>query len=677
MHAYKFAVATRRGRLPHRRRERRRAAGAYLVGKAVATSSYRGAICIYVMVTAAFWGVLMLIVGGSPAAAEQTQILWRKNHSSQVKSVATGMLPAAGPSAPPRPILITGSQFTSDEDIEAIHARTGDLFWSSTALAQWTYAVALQPVVAAAAAAEQKKGGGTTDFNGNSTTTAASRRGVAGFGCPFACPSCPYAPCELGFWADGASASSAPTWKMKIDNSTQSHGPPFVSFSGDGRSLIIKYHGTEAFNGEALEYLAVVSVQSPTGVMQTMLLDWGYGHSVKVIHPPASSLVVAKPQPTQALITRENATDPTQCQHYAMMYDAPGSPIVITDKPLIDCNGTGTCNILAASANLSYILVNVVGGISTLCPAEPTNPWRWGFALLRGTHSPGDSSDHKFPFTGYSTVWHQCSKIGGLRKLTSAHIVEGNNHVADEQRVVATFAHMQAPPSSGAVGVEACAYSTSDSGTLLWCTHVSPITPPAMLSATPSAVGAAGHITLGIPAFGIMFFDGAAETAPTLQIIYDQGSKNDCCVPTALEVVTAIDQRGSTPMDNTTVTTEVTVVASIPRGTVDGIWCKCYGSQLVGVGVQLGPTPAPPAPSPPAPPPPSPSPRLWRCENSQCVAAKTGVTKAECTELCEVYSCQNNQCVVARAGGGTKAECEKMCGPQPSPRTPSPNNTVT
>ena len=77
-------------------------------------------------------------------------VLWQQIHQSVVRSVATGVLPAT-PSRAALPVVLIGSQRsggTGDEDVEAIHARSGSVFWSSSALKQWSYSVALQPEVA-------------------------------------------------------------------------------------------------------------------------------------------------------------------------------------------------------------------------------------------------------------------------------------------------------------------------------------------------------------------------------------------------------------------------------------------------------------------------------------------------------------------------------------------------
>ena len=132
--------------------------------------------------------------------------------------MTTGVLPATA-SRPALPVMLVGSQRSGgvgDQDVEAIHAGNGSLLWSSTALNQWTYSVALQPVVPG--------------------TGGELRRGAAGFGGPFsghAAGAPPPPPLELGFWADAGSSASAPDWTMVIPNSTQNSGigPPKAVFS--------------------------------------------------------------------------------------------------------------------------------------------------------------------------------------------------------------------------------------------------------------------------------------------------------------------------------------------------------------------------------------------------------------------------------------------------------------
>ena len=60
---------------------------------------------------------------------------WKVNHTSQVKSIAV---------IPDSWTVVTGSQFIDDPSVSSLSAETGQLFWSSEALAQWTYGVAVQ-----------------------------------------------------------------------------------------------------------------------------------------------------------------------------------------------------------------------------------------------------------------------------------------------------------------------------------------------------------------------------------------------------------------------------------------------------------------------------------------------------------------------------------------------------
>ena len=73
----------------------------------------------------------LLAVPARPGSGAQ-QPLWSQNHSSQVKDMAS-RLTAGGD-----PLVATGSEFTSDEDVSALDARTGEAFFSSTALSEWT-----------------------------------------------------------------------------------------------------------------------------------------------------------------------------------------------------------------------------------------------------------------------------------------------------------------------------------------------------------------------------------------------------------------------------------------------------------------------------------------------------------------------------------------------------------
>ena len=105
--------------------------------------------------------------------------LWLTNHTSQVKSMQTrGSL------------VITGSEFDSDQSVSSLNAQTGKVLWTSTALAQWTYGVAVSSEDAAPPC-------------------------IAAFGCAFDTERTPVPPCELGLWrntSDGASLA----WKMPI-----------------------------------------------------------------------------------------------------------------------------------------------------------------------------------------------------------------------------------------------------------------------------------------------------------------------------------------------------------------------------------------------------------------------------------------------------------------------------
>ena len=137
-----------------------------------------------------------------PAAATGT--LWTQNHTSQVKSFASRMVHASSGGAA-LPLVATGSEYTSDQDVSALHARTGELFWSSTEMGEWTYGVALQPLLPADA----------------SRPTV----GLVAFGCPFFASGIP-PPCVLGFWEDATKGNL--TWKAPLEGATlgAAHGPP-------------------------------------------------------------------------------------------------------------------------------------------------------------------------------------------------------------------------------------------------------------------------------------------------------------------------------------------------------------------------------------------------------------------------------------------------------------------
>ena len=84
----------------------------------------------------ACWLLALLAAPACPCSGAQ-QPLWSQNHSSQVKDLASRVVGSG------EPLVATGSEYTSDEDVSALHARTGEAFFSSTALTEWTCAPAL------------------------------------------------------------------------------------------------------------------------------------------------------------------------------------------------------------------------------------------------------------------------------------------------------------------------------------------------------------------------------------------------------------------------------------------------------------------------------------------------------------------------------------------------------
>ena len=141
--------------------------------------------------------------------------LWSQNHSSQVKSFASRMV-HAGSGGAALPLVASGSEYVSDQDVSVLHARSGKTFWSSTAMQEWTYGVALQPVAA---------------------DPSYQTVGLVAFGCPFFASGIP-PPCVLGFWQDATVGNL--TWKTTLEGATlgASSGPPSVFFSADGSQIL-------------------------------------------------------------------------------------------------------------------------------------------------------------------------------------------------------------------------------------------------------------------------------------------------------------------------------------------------------------------------------------------------------------------------------------------------------
>ena len=203
--------------------------------------------------------------------------LWSQNHSSQVKSFASRMV-HAGSGGAALPLVASGSEFLSDQDVSVLHARSGKTFWSSTAMQEWTYGVALQPVAA----------------DPNYQTV-----GLVAFGCPFFASGIP-PPCVLGFWQDATVGNL--TWKTTLEGATlgASSGPPSVFFSADGSQILAVY--TEpgpAPSAPPIEYLAAVSSADGT-LVATQRLGAGSGHGVHVEQPDPSA---PPPAVTNALIS--------------------------------------------------------------------------------------------------------------------------------------------------------------------------------------------------------------------------------------------------------------------------------------------------------------------------------------------------------------------------------------
>jgi hypothetical protein len=404
--------------------------------------------------------------------------LWLTNHTSQVLSIEARMLDDA------TPLIATGSQYTDDPSASSLHAKTGQPFWSSAALGEWTYGVALQ---------------------------LAPAKGLAAFGCPFDPEQAPVAPCEVGFWPDATKNTLA--WKRAIPGAevSASHGPPFVGFSSDGQSIVVTFIDRNSTSSPGAEFIAVVPLQEG-GKITSALLGAGLGHGLHIALGNAST--------SRALLSRQGSTGQA---HFPVQWGPTGA-ITVGSTAAIDCNGTAACGWLAASDDFSTVVVEaavVATGARTACTVQPKDPNRWGFALLRG-----GAGEPNWPLK-YKTAWAQCSDATNGKSLTSLQLVGS--------RVIASFAHVPTGTTS-AVAFEACAYA-ADSGAQLWCT-MRKIDPPAANGIQRIVSAHDGErAVFGVAGLGIAALDAGAEASPQIDLVYGTGAAADCCPATALAAV--------------------------------------------------------------------------------------------------------------------------------------------
>lgn len=359
----------------------------------------------------------MLVVLAMPASSP----LWTQNHSSQVKSFASRMVDGSDGGGAAVPLVAAGSEYTSDQDVSALHARTGKAFWSSTAMQEWTYGVALQPQLPA--------------------DPSRPAIGLVAFGCPFFASGIP-PPCVLGFWKDATDGNL--TWKAPLDGATLSaaHGPPGVFFSADGSQILALYTQPGADpSAPPIEYLAVVSSADGT-VVATHELGAGTGHGVHVQQP---NPLAPPPATTNALVSlpgssSTNVSSPGRVEfHFALSLDKDG--LHPNNTPLIDCNGTSSCAFLAASSDLTMVVVDSVPisndppSPTQVCSFLTTDAERWGFALYRGA---GVSSSSPQP---YATQWAVCAKPN-QKPTKERRALNSVTIVANSSRVVAVFSHL-------------------------------------------------------------------------------------------------------------------------------------------------------------------------------------------------------------------------------------------
>jgi hypothetical protein len=353
------------------------------------------------------------VASATATPAEPAAALWSQNHSSQVKSFASRLVGAL-------PLVASGSEYISDQDVSVLHADTGEPFWSSTAMQEWTYGVALQPL----------------------TADPTSSVGLVAFGCPFFASGIP-PPCVLGFWKDATKGNL--TWKVPLDGATlsASSGPPSVHFSADGLQILAVYTKAGADPSvPPVEYVAVVSSTDGTLVATQRLVGAGTGHGVHVQQPDP---LAPPPAVTNALVSlpgssSSNASAPGRAEfHFALSLDKDG--LHPNNTPLIDCNGTSTCAFLAASSDLTLVVVDAVPisndppGATQVCSPLPTDAERWGFALYRGD---GVSATMPKP---YATQWAVCADAH-QKPAKERRALNSVSVVANSSRVVAVFSHI-------------------------------------------------------------------------------------------------------------------------------------------------------------------------------------------------------------------------------------------
>ena len=529
------------------------------------------------------------------ARAAMATPLWITNHTSQVMSMKT--LDA---------LLITGSQFDSDQSVSSLDVKTGKVLWSSTTLEEWTYGVAVQP--------------GSSDD---------SSIGVAAFGCAFDPEQEPVMPCELGFWKNASDVLSL-VWKMPIAGAelSASHGPPFVSFTPDGKNIIVTFIDRNSTTNPGAEFMAVVPVKDATSSAPLRaMLGYGLGHGLhvdastadagSVTHallsrpppaptppppttpwlpatdcnpacPPGSSCckypsagqgagvcmgepdrpisncsqiphakladdIVTTKTAASSRMALHSAVGSSMALHFAVTLDASLGTIDIAEAPAIDCNETALCSWLTASADLSIVLVNAAATVSSgaACEPQPDDPQRWGIALL--------VSDQGWP-PKYSIRWTQCSTVKNSKQLKSVHLS------MQYQRVIATFAHIT-PGTSNVKSLEVCAFDTDD-GAQLWCTPEYATPSGGTLLAIAATISEDGWLVFFEPFVGILCVDTTVSSAPSIDLLFSgAGLTHNCCAATAITATRGV------------------MVASIPMGTQEPPFCNCVHSQLIGVSL--------------------------------------------------------------------------------------------
>lgn len=243
--------------------------------------------------------------------------------------------------------------------------------------------------------------------------------------------------------------------------------------------------------------------------------------------------------------------------HFGVEFGAGSSAsITIAPSASIDCNGTARCNWLAATPDLSAVVIDARAAAEDatnsdhVCgpppPASASDAPQWGLALMR--RQKGSA----WPPV-YTTAWVQCA-ADDSKQLKSVHLD------ASGSRVVATFAVVNGPQ---VLGAEVCAFSASD-GAELWCTPLF-ATKALPVLVIADALAEDGQLVLHVSNVGLLTVDAGAKEAPAIAMLYNTSS--NCCGATAITVSSGV------------------AVMSLPDGVFNPPWCQCTHSRLIGIAL--------------------------------------------------------------------------------------------